>query len=161
MRQQTAVVARPFVVAKKSPRLTKSQNERVRTIARRVLVERYEGHATAMAGEIGVSQPTLSRFVSGQLGTTQDVALRVLELAGVSASEAGLSTDAVPRPHTLGSLPTWTTVEALAREIYRHVPEHAWVGARRFAAGAPLPHLTPEVILHLALAVAAADRQAS
>lgn len=148
-------------------RLTKAQNAKLREIARGLLVERYDSVGTKMAEALDTSQPTLSRFLSGVHGTTDDLAYRILHLAGLDGSALGLDappdSGRQPRCLPLGQLPEWEAAELVARRLYRHVPEAAWLEARQLAAPGALV-LTPDVVAHLALACDAshdADRQAS
>lgn len=148
-------------------RLTKAQNEKLRSITRALLVERYDSVGTKLAEALDVSQPTLSRFLSGVHGTTDDLAYRILHLAGLDGAALGLDAppDSGRRPNCLplGQLPGWEAAEQIARRLYRHVPEAAWLEARGLAAASALA-LTPDVVAHLALACDAshdADRRAS
>lgn len=165
MRAQLSSVRSMRLVAKN--RLTKAQNARLREIARGLLKERYDGVGTKLADAIDMAQPTLSRFLSGINGTTDDVAYRILALAGLDGSAIGLDAppDSGRRVNSLplGRLPEWEAAEQAARRLYRHVPEAAWLEARQLAAPAALT-LTPDVVAHLALACDAshdAARQAS
>jgi hypothetical protein len=165
MRAQALPIPSMRLVAKN--RLTKAQNARLREIARGLLNDRYDGVGTKLADALEVSQPTLSRFLSGVHGTTDDLAHRVLSLAGLDGSALGLDAppDSGRRANCLqlSQLPGWESAEAAARRLYRHIPEAAWLEARRLAAPAALA-LTPDVVAHLALACDAshdASRQAS
>jgi transcriptional regulator with XRE-family HTH domain len=148
-------------------RLTKAQNDKLRGITRTLLTERYDSVGTKLAEALDVSQPTLSRFLSGVHGTTDDLAHRILLLAGLDGSALGLDAppDSGRRPNCLplSQLPGWEPAEQIARRLYKHVPEAAWLEARSLAAVAALT-LTPDVVAHLALACDAshdADRRAS
>lgn len=81
-------------------RLFSKQNEQVRRIAREVLREQFGGVGTKMADAVGITQPNLSRFLSGKQGTTRDAALRILALASVDPEVVGLdapASDVFPR----------------------------------------------------------------
>lgn len=125
MRAQPSSVLSMRCVTKN--RLTKAQNARLREIARGLLKDRYDSVGTKMAEAVDIAQPTLSRFLSGGNGTTDDVAYRMLALAGLDASAIGLD---APPPDSgrrsnclqLGQLPGWEAAEQTARRLYRQTP---------------------------------------
>lgn len=148
-----------------APRLTKAQNAKLRDVTRRMVVEKYDGVASRMAAALEIGQPTISRILSGKQGTTEQVAAKILQAAGESLEEFGLAAEDAPasarRPGLLGTLPNWAQAEATARQLAPHLPDAAWVAARRLSSEIPLLTLSPGVVLHLAMAIDLAQRQAS
>lgn len=53
---------------------------------KRVLDERFGGNESALARALKISQSTVTRFISGQIGTSLTTVEKVAELAGVSAA---------------------------------------------------------------------------
>lgn len=60
--------------------------ERVRALAR-LLLERCDGNDTELARRIGLAQPSVSRFVNGDQGTTWTTAKKYAKLAGVKGED--------------------------------------------------------------------------
>ncbi len=144
-------------------RVDKAQVPRLRDLAWRLLTERFGGKRERMAEALGVSLPTVSRLLGGKQGIAEPFALRLLDEANADPADFGLAPPG-PRPSRfvlLSTRPTWAEMEAAARRLYPYVPESAWEGARRFPSTVELADLTPDVIAHLALAVAAASDRKS
>lgn len=136
-------------------RLTSRQNEHVRRVGREVLRERFDQNGTRMAASIGITQPNLSRFLNGKQGTTRDAALKILALGGVEPAHVGLdspSSEVLFRIPSVSHHPEWQNAEAEARRLYKRIPEDAWASARRFSYHGTVHHITPEFVMHLALA---------
>lgn len=64
------------------------QNERIRTLARRLMKDRFSESETELARALDVNPSTVNRFLSGKSGTSMDVAFRVSKLAGVDLNDA-------------------------------------------------------------------------
>lgn len=148
------------LVAKK-PRLSPTQVGRLRDLANRLLNEQFGGNRSKFAPVLGVSQPSLSRFLSENQGIAEPLALKLCEMADVSPDDYGLATAPISRLRpTLGALPSWGEAEATARRLYPHLPDGIWLSARKFSAP-DIVAVTPDMILHLAMAAEAAARKAS
>jgi len=140
-------------------RLGTRQNEAVRQVARSLFLDRFHEHGINMAREVGMTPSNLSRFLASKQGTTVFNARKIAHLAGISVSEFGIDVppdSRTSRRLTVGSLPGWAEVERQARQLYRHVPEGAWIEAREYSAPHPPKVLTVEYVAHLALAADAA-----
>lgn len=152
---QNMPTKRPTVDDSGKERLTSRQNEQVRGIGRDVLRERFDQNGSRMAEAVGITQPNLSRFLNGKQGTTRDVALKILALADIEPSVVGLdapASDVFPRKPVVSHLPGWQDAEREARRIYRRIPEAAWVAARKFSTHLSPQVITPDFVMHLALA---------
>lgn len=62
------------------------QAELIRATMKRVLEERFGGNESALARALKISQSTVTRFLSGQIGTSLTTVEKVAELAGVSVA---------------------------------------------------------------------------
>lgn len=117
-----------------------------------------------MATDLDVSPATVSRITAAKptQGIAEPLALKLIELAGLDAADFGLGSPASSRrPRSiLGARPAWAEAEAVARRLYPHLDESSWEGARHFSTSAGIS-VTPDVIVHLALAVEASARKAS
>lgn len=67
-------------------RLKVDQAELIRATMKRVLEERFGGNESALARALKISQSTVTRFLSGQIGTSLTTVEKVAELAGVSVA---------------------------------------------------------------------------
>jgi transcriptional regulator with XRE-family HTH domain len=116
----------------KSGSLSDEQNERVRKIAGRLFREKFGENGSEMARELGIRQPTVSRFLSGIAGTSLEVAGRICELAGedpftvlgLRRLGGGSSSQVGPRAPMFRTLPGWLDAEVEARRRYRSVPDY-------------------------------------
>jgi hypothetical protein len=150
----------PAGVAPK-PRLSPDQIDQLRVVARRVLADRYGSNRSRLAGDLEVSQPSLSRFLSGKQGIAEPLARRLLEIARVPPETLDLEPPSGVR-RTVDADPRWLASVTAAKADHPYLPEWAWVEAGR--AIVALEHLSPSVALHLAMAVAAGrspERRAS
>lgn len=77
--------------------LTPDQNDRARQ-ALRTLLKRHDDSQTVVAKKLGVSQPTLSAFLSGRQGTSYTIVVRLALFLGIDASDILGTTSAQTLP---------------------------------------------------------------
>lgn len=141
------------------PRLSPQQIERLRDLAWRLLKEKYGTNRSRMAADLGVSQPSLSRFLSKKQGIAEPLALKLLVLSGADPEEFDMEPPASTVRKTIDANPAWTDTVRAARALYPRQPEWTWTAAGRVVFP-DLDALTPDVALHLAMAAELA-KQAS
>lgn len=137
--------------------LLPEQNGRVRALARRLLVEKYDSNESAFSRDLEVSQSLVSRFLSGKTGTSLATAQKIAALAGadvVSLLEieppSQRQSKGAPR---LGDHPDWPEIERQVREGRggERISEAAWQAARSTSGGPTLPRrLRPADVRQLA-----------
>lgn len=112
------------VVAGKS--FSAAENERIRAAARRLL-EQHDGNQRVLAEALGVTQPTVSNFLSGKNGAGVTLAKKI-------AVAVGVGLDALVAPPSVKSgegsrwraLPWWASVIAEAKKLFPKVSDLAW-----------------------------------
>lgn len=86
-------------------RLTKAQAQRVLAVLERLRDERFGGSVTALARELGISQPSLTNIMSGRNLPSRTTAEKVAELSGIRLEEFLEQEDPYPaRARALGRL---------------------------------------------------------
>lgn len=141
------------------PRLSPQQIDRLRDLAWHLLRERYGTNRSRMAVDLGVSQPSLSRFLSKKQGIAEPLALKLLTLSGTDPEEFGMDPPPSVVRRTVDANPAWTDIVRAARALYPRQPEWTWTAAGKVTFP-DLDALTPDVALHLAMAAELA-KQAS
>lgn len=157
-----------------SKALSSRQNDIAREVLRVLLRDRFEGDQTVAANALGVSQPTLSNFLSGERGTGPkmlagiakvDPAAAASILAGVAVPAAGgpKSPQIAPGSERVVELDALdvsrqdAAIEVLVRRgVGLRAAERAIAGVREFKHDEALE---PEVWADLAQALVLADEK--
>lgn len=99
--------------------LTDDENERVRAAMKRLLHERFGGNGSELSRELGLKQPSVSKFIRGLSGTSHDVATLVANAIGLPVSDL-LS----GRGASLTTLPDPTPTPPPAKSDTRRIATH-------------------------------------
>jgi hypothetical protein len=134
--------------AKRGKSFSEDANERVRQAVRELLAEpEHSGNQTKLALKLGISQPSLSTFLSGQKGAGPEMAAAVAKMVGLTFEQLVTGKQGMRRFRELDG---WAEAEAEARRRYRRIPDYAWRGAGNLMAAEAPQHIDERVVLHFA-----------
>lgn len=116
-----------FMPNHRSKSLTVPQNERV-LAALRELLAKHNNNQSEVARKLGVTQATISAFLSGKSGAGNQLVEALMRALRVSRSQ--LVDGAEGTMPAFGNAAGWAEAEQLVRRDMPGIPAWAWEGAR-------------------------------